>query len=83
MAKALIVVDVQPTFCEGGELGVEGGNAVAGRIAGRARTARTIVRACVMAQSISSPRIVPVEGPNVVSSIPIRWSIDTNRFGSG
>jgi len=33
MAKALIVVDVQPTFCEGGELGVEGGNAVAGRIA--------------------------------------------------
>ena len=32
-AKALIVVDVQPTFCEGGELGVEGGNAVAERIA--------------------------------------------------
>lgn len=33
MDKALIVVDVQPTFCEGGELGVEGGNAVAERIA--------------------------------------------------
>ncbi|PWG59214.1 isochorismatase family protein [Bifidobacterium catulorum] len=33
MTKALIVVDVQPTFCEGGELGVEGGNAVAARIA--------------------------------------------------
>lgn len=33
--KALIVVDVQPTFCEGGELGVEGGNAVAERIATR------------------------------------------------
>ncbi|MEK0264920.1 isochorismatase family protein [Bifidobacterium mongoliense] len=32
-AKALIVVDVQPTFCEGGELGVTGGNAVAARIA--------------------------------------------------
>ena len=31
--KALIIVDVQPTFCEGGELGVEGGNAVAERIA--------------------------------------------------
>ena len=31
--KALIVVDVQPTFCEGGELGVDGGNAVAQRIA--------------------------------------------------
>lgn len=30
---ALIVVDVQPTFCEGGALGVEGGNAVASRVA--------------------------------------------------
>lgn len=26
MTKALIVVDVQPTFCESGELGVAGGN---------------------------------------------------------
>lgn len=33
MSKALIIVDVQPTFCEGGELPVEGGNAVAERIA--------------------------------------------------
>lgn len=33
MTKALIVVDVQPTFCESGELGVAGGNAVAERIA--------------------------------------------------
>src|SRR5690625_7643686 len=33
MKNALIVVDVQPTFCEGGALGVEGGNAVAQRIA--------------------------------------------------
>ena len=32
MSKALIIVDVQLTFCEGGELGVEGGNAVAERI---------------------------------------------------
>lgn len=32
MARALLVVDVQPTFCEGGELPVEGGNAVAERI---------------------------------------------------
>src|SRR5690348_15220393 len=29
MAKALIVVDVQKDFCEGGALAVEGGNAVA------------------------------------------------------
>ncbi len=33
MARALLIVDVQPTFCEGGALGVEGGNAVAKRIA--------------------------------------------------
>ena len=38
MGKALIIVDVQPTFCEGGELGVEGGNAVAERIAANTRT---------------------------------------------
>ena len=31
--KALLVVDVQPTFCEGGALPVEGGNAVASRVA--------------------------------------------------
>ena len=31
--RALIIVDVQPTFCEGGSLGVDGGNAVAERIA--------------------------------------------------
>ena len=31
--RALIVVDVQPTFCEGGELPVAGGNEVAARIA--------------------------------------------------
>lgn len=31
--RALIVVDVQPTFCEGGALPVAGGNAVAERVA--------------------------------------------------
>ncbi|WP_154795418.1 isochorismatase family protein [Occultella kanbiaonis] len=31
--RALLVVDVQPTFCEGGALAVDGGNAVAERVA--------------------------------------------------
>ncbi|MFE6971104.1 isochorismatase family protein [Isoptericola sp. NPDC057653] len=31
--RALIVVDVQPTFCEGGELAVDGGNQVAADVA--------------------------------------------------
>jgi len=38
--RALLVVDVQPTFCEGGELGVEGGNAVAEGVARYARDHR-------------------------------------------
>ena len=33
MSRALIIVDVQPTFCEGGALPVTGGHAVAQRIA--------------------------------------------------
>ncbi len=33
MTRALIIVDVQPTFCEGGALGIEGGNDCAKRIA--------------------------------------------------
>ena len=40
MPRALIVVDVQPTFCEGGSLPVEGGNACAERIAAFARAHR-------------------------------------------
>lgn len=38
--RALIVVDVQPTFCEGGALAVEGGNAVAEAIARFAKERR-------------------------------------------
>lgn len=38
--RALIIVDVQPTFCEGGELPVQGGNAVAERIAQYVRAHR-------------------------------------------
>ncbi|WP_156251706.1 isochorismatase family protein [Pseudactinotalea terrae] len=38
--RALIVVDVQPTFCEGGALAVEGGNAVAVAVAAYAATHR-------------------------------------------
>lgn len=37
MARALIVVDVQNDFCEGGALGVTGGNAVARDVAAKIR----------------------------------------------
>ena len=33
LKKALVIVDVQPTFCEGGSLPVDGGNKVAKQIA--------------------------------------------------
>ncbi len=39
--RALVIVDVQPTFCEGGALAVAGGDAVARRIAGYAAEHRT------------------------------------------
>ena len=38
--RALLVIDVQPTFCEGGALAVDGGNAVAAAIAAYARAHR-------------------------------------------
>ena len=38
--RALVVVDVQPTFCEGGALGVAGGDAVAEGVAAFARAHR-------------------------------------------
>ncbi|MGI9622055.1 MAG: isochorismatase family protein [Acidimicrobiales bacterium] len=39
MSTALLIVDVQPTFCEGGGLGVEGGNAVAEAVAAHVEAA--------------------------------------------
>ena len=47
MTRALIIVDVQNDFCEGGSLAVDGGSEVAGRVSahlqGRARDYATIV----------------------------------------
>ena len=40
MARALVLVDVQNDFCEGGSLGVDGGAAVAARAAERVRADR-------------------------------------------
>lgn len=40
LRRALIVVDVQPTFCEGGELATEGANEIARRVAAYAAAHR-------------------------------------------
>lgn len=77
MTKALIVVDVQPTFCEGGELGVQGGNAVAERIADYVNEHRSEY-AYIATTHISRPRRTGISsreptGPNIlISWIPGR-----------
>ena len=49
-SRALLIVDVQPTFCEGGELAVPGGNQVAGRIAEHLRAHRAEYRLTITSQ---------------------------------
>ena len=48
--RALLVVDVQPTFCEGGALGVDGGNAVALGVAEHAAAHRDLYDLVVTSQ---------------------------------
>jgi nicotinamidase/pyrazinamidase len=50
MTQALLIVDVQPTFCEGGELAVPGGNLVADRIAEYLRARRDDYRLTITSQ---------------------------------
>ena len=49
-SRALLIVDVQPTFCEGGELAVAGGNLVAGRIAEHLKAHRDEYRLTITSQ---------------------------------
>lgn len=49
-ARALLIVDVQPTFCEGGELAVGGGNQVAVRIAEHLKAHRDEYRLTITSQ---------------------------------
>lgn len=49
-SRALLIVDVQPTFCEGGELAVAGGNLIAERIAGYLQAHRGDYRLTITSQ---------------------------------
>ena len=49
-SRALVIVDVQPTFCEGGALAVAGGDAVAARVAAYATAHRKDYRLVVTTQ---------------------------------
>ncbi|HEY0167391.1 MAG TPA: isochorismatase family protein [Jatrophihabitans sp.] len=49
-SRALLIVDVQPTFCEGGELAVAGGDRIADRIAEHLRAHRAQYRLTITSQ---------------------------------
>lgn len=72
--RALVVVDVQPTFCEGGALPVPGGNAVAARIArfAAARRADYALVATTQDWHVDPGRhfAVPPEVPDFVDTWP-------------
>ena len=68
---ALVVVDVQPTFCEGGELPVAGGNAVAAAVADYLRAhARDYAVVATTQDWHVDPGAHFSESPNFVDSWP-------------
>lgn len=70
-ARALLIVDVQPTFCEGGELAVAGGNQVADRIAEHLKAHRDEYRLTVTSQDWHlDPGAHFAEQPDFVDSWP-------------
>lgn len=79
--RALIVVDVQPTFCEGGALAVDGGNAVAHAIAAYVADHRDRYDVVVTTQDwhIDPGRhfATPPEEPDFVDTWPVHGVADT------
>jgi nicotinamidase/pyrazinamidase len=70
-SRALLIVDVQPTFCEGGELAVAGGNLVADRIAEHLRAHRDDYRLTITSQDWHlDPGAHFSEQPDFVDSWP-------------
>jgi nicotinamidase/pyrazinamidase len=70
-SRALLIVDVQPTFCEGGELAVPGGNLVAERIAAHLRAHREGYRLTITSQDWhQDPGPHFSEDPDFVDSWP-------------
>jgi nicotinamidase/pyrazinamidase len=70
-SRALLIVDVQPTFCEGGELAVSGGNLVADRIAEHLKAHRDDYRLTITSQDWhQDPGAHFSEHPDFVDSWP-------------
>jgi nicotinamidase/pyrazinamidase len=76
--RALIVVDVQPTFCEGGELPVEGGNQVAADVAAHVAAHRDRYGIVVTTQDWHiDPGEHFSETPDYVTSWPVHGVADS------
>ena len=72
MSRALLIVDVQPDFCEGGALAVTGGNAVAAAIADDVITRRGSYAAIITTQDWHiSPGAHFSDTPDFVDSWPV------------
>jgi nicotinamidase/pyrazinamidase len=93
MSRALIVVDVQNDFCEGGSLAVTGGAAVAGAISGYLASAEAARYAHVVATAdhhidpgphfSAEPDFVDTWPPHCVAGTPgadFHPDLDTGRF---
>jgi nicotinamidase/pyrazinamidase len=77
-SRALLVVDVQPTFCEGGELAVAGGNQVADRIAAYLRSHRDSYRLTITSQDWhADPGTHFSDHPDFVDSWPPHGLVGT------
>ncbi|WP_431711729.1 isochorismatase family protein [Glutamicibacter uratoxydans] len=72
MTRALLIVDVQPDFCEGGPLGVAGGNAVATAIAADLNARRESYSAVITTQDWHiDPGNHFSQNPDFVDSWPV------------
>lgn len=72
MSRALLIIDVQPDFCEGGALAVAGGNAVAAAIAADAAERRAAYAAIATTQDWHiDPGPHFSEQPDFVDSWPV------------
>ncbi|HEX8094136.1 isochorismatase family protein [Jatrophihabitans sp.] len=78
--RALLIVDVQPTFCEGGELAVPGGNLVADRIAEHLKAHRGEYRLTITSQDWHlDPGRHFSEHPDYVDSWPPHGLVGTSN----
>lgn len=79
MSRALLIIDVQPDFCEGGPLAVAGGNAVATAIASDADTRRESYAAILTTQDWHiAPGAHFSDTPDFVDSWPVHCVAGTD-----